>query len=247
MKRLAVVIPAFDEADRIGDTLLYIREYLARQPYDAEVLVIDDGSTDGTSETVQRLRWDGATVHRLEQNRGKGYAVGYGMRHANAEYLLFCDADNATPFEEIERFWPAIARADVAIGSRYVEGSDIILRQPWIRRVGARIGNLLVRLVLLPGFKDTQCGFKMFRRDAAQGIFARQTIWGWGFDIEVLHVASCLGLEVVQVPVDWFDRRGSKVHSARTFLVTFAELLKIRWQSFAGAYPRRKSGTRVIG
>ena len=176
------------------------------------------------------------TVLRLERNYGKGYAVGYGMRHADAEYILFCDADNATPFEQIERFWPAIEHADVAIGSRYVPGSEIILRQPLARRLAARVGNALVRSMRLTRFKDTQCGFKMFRRDAARAIFARQTIRRWGFDIEILHVAACLGLRVAEVPVDWLDRSGSKIHSAGTFLATFADLVAIRWRSFSGAY-----------
>ena len=238
MKRLTVVIPAFNEAGRIVETLHYIREHLEKQPYDADVLVVDDGSSDGTAEAVSSVGWCRATVHRLERNRGKGYAVGYGMRHADAEYVLFCDADNATPFRQIERLWSAIECADVAIGSRYLEGSDIVLCQPLIRRIGARVGNVLVRLLVMPGFKDTQCGFKLFRRDAARRIFALQTIEGWGFDIEVLHIASCLGLDVKQVPVDWFDRRGSKVYSARTFLVVFLELLTIKWQSMTGRYGR---------
>ena len=243
MKRLSVVIPALNEADRIGRTLAYIREYLSRQSYDVEVLVVDDGSTDDTAAMARRLGWPAVTVHRLERNRGKGYAVGYGMKHADAEYVLFCDADNATPFEQIERFWPAIEHADVAIGSRYVTGSDIILRQPLARRIGARVGNVLVRLLLLSRFKDTQCGFKMFRREAARLVFARQTIWRWGFDIEILHVAACLGLRAVEVPVDWLDQTGSKVHSVATFLATFGDLMAIRWRSFWGVYRAAKPGT----
>jgi dolichyl-phosphate beta-glucosyltransferase len=238
VRRLSIIIPSFNEVDRIGQTLTYIRNYLATQTYEVEVLVIDDGSTDGTSAVVDSLRWPATSVLRLDRNRGKGYAVGYGMQHADAEYMLFCDADNATPFEQIERFWPVIERADVVIGSRYVEGSEIVLRQPFIRRLGARVGNALVRLLLLPEWKDTQCGFKLFRRDAARAIFAKQTIFGWGFDIEVLHIASCLGLEVAQVPVDWFDGRGSKVHSAGTFLAVFLELLTIKWRSAMGSYRR---------
>jgi len=236
MKRLSVVIPALNEADRIGKTLLYVREYLASQPYEAEVLVVDDGSSDDTSGTVRRLGWPAVSVHRLEQNRGKGYAVGYGMRHAEGDYILFCDADNATPFEQVERFWPAIEHADIAIGSRYVEGSDIVLKQSLLRRMGARAGNRLVRIARLSRFRDTQCGFKMFRREAARLVFARQTIWRWGFDIEILHVAACLGLRVVEVPVDWLDQTGSKVHSVGTFLATFGDLVAIRWRSLSGVY-----------
>ena len=236
MKRLSVVIPALNEAGRIGGTLEYIREYLTRQPYEAEVLVVDDGSIDDTSGTVRSLGWPAVDVLRLERNHGKGYAVGYGMRHADAEYILFCDADNATPFEQIERFWPVIEHADIAIGSRYVAGSEIILRQPLARRMAARVGNVLVRLMRLTRFKDTQCGFKMFRRDAARAIFARQTIWRWGFDIEILYVAACLGLHVAEVPVDWLDQSGSKIDSAGPFLATFADLVAIRWRSFSGAY-----------
>lgn len=225
---LSVVIPMYNEAERITATLDYVTDYLKKQTYSWEVIVVNDGSTDKSTEVVTHGRWPHTALVEYHRNRGKGYAVNKGMHEARGEYIAMCDADNATPFEQIERLFKAIETCDMAIGSRYVKGSHIVLKQPWQRIVGSRVGNLLVQLMILPGINDTQCGFKLFKRDVAKKIAPLQTVWRWGFDMELLVIGKQLGYKVKEVPVDWYDRTGSKVHSGRAFTSTLEELFKIR-------------------
>lgn len=233
---LSVVIPMHNESTRIIATLNYIVSYLKNQTYDWEIIVINDGSLDTTEQVVRQYQKCPLTIVTYHRNRGKGFAIHKGLLQASGEYILICDADNATPFEQIGRLFKQIKNVDIAIGSRYVHGSEIILKQPWQRIVGSRIGNFLIQLLILPGIRDTQCGFKLFRHESVKQIVSYQTIWRWGFDMELLVIAKELGLLIAEVPVDWYDRAGSKVHSSRAFTSTLKELIQIWHNRLEGKY-----------
>jgi dolichyl-phosphate beta-glucosyltransferase len=234
--KLSVVIPAYNEENRLTETLEIIIQYLSVQEYPWEIIIVDDGSKDKTAEVAESMSCPNLRVIKHNPNQGKGAAVKTGMLAAVGQYRLFCDSDNATPFEEIEKLWPVIDEKTVVIGSRYMKGSQIVIEQTFLRRLLSRLGNILIQIILLPGLPDTQCGFKMFTAEAAERIFSRQTISRWGFDMEILYLARKLGYKVRQVPVNWYDRAGSKVQSSKVFLKTFSELFRIRWNSLVGKY-----------
>lgn len=228
---LTIVIPAYNEENRIIETLLRIDEYLDAQAYSSEVVVVDDGSTDSTFDLVEKF----ADSHKRfkvlhhEPNRGKGYAVRSGVLTAAGEYVLISDADLATPIEELEHLWNHISDgADIAIASRPLRESKLVERQPFYREFAGRAFNWVVRLLAVRGIHDTQCGFKLFNRDCAQAIFARCTLDGFSFDIEVLHLAQRLGYRIAEVPVHWYHRPGSKVRLLRDGLRMMADLVRIR-------------------
>ncbi len=226
---LSVIIPAYNEADRIGRTLLSINDYVKTQPYWYEIVVVDDGSSDDTSRVVDGLHLPHVRVLQSDANHGKGFAVKRGMLEATGQFRIMVDADNATPFKQVADLLQQTDHYPVIIGSRYLPESIIHLKQPLARIIGSRILNIIVRLLLLPGFFDTQCGFKLFSSEAAAAIFPKQTIFDWGFDIEVLVLAKKLGFKVKQVPVSWYDQKGSKLHSPLDFLSTIWDVLKIKW------------------
>ena len=216
--QLSVVIPAFEEAARIGPTLKRVRAYLAARPFDSEVLVVIDGGRDETLGLVRNLARDWPALRVLDNgvNRGKGYSVRRGMLAASGRYLLFSDADLSTPIPEVERLMAALdAGADVAIGSRALVDSDVRVPQAWWRQWMGRVFNWFVRLVAVPDLRDTQCGFKCFRRDAARQIFARSRIVRFSFDVELLWIARKLGYRVVELPVTWINSPSSRVHPLR--------------------------------
>lgn len=237
---LSVVIPTYNEAKRIIPTLDYIGSYLQNQTYTWEIIVVNDGSLDATEQVVRDYRKCPTTVVTYHRNRGKGFAIHKGLQQADGEYILICDADNATPFEQITRLFNQMKKNDIAIGSRYVHGSEIVLKQPWQRIIGSRIGNLLIQLLILPGIRDTQCGFKLFSHESIKRIIPAQTIWRWGFDMELLVIARELKYKIVEVPVDWYDRTGSKVHSSRAFSSTLRELIQIWNNRLEGEYRNLK-------
>ena len=206
---LTVVIPAFEEAARLGPTLEQVRGYLRDQPFDSEVVVVVDGGRDGTLALVRAamVDWPELRVLVNDANRGKGYTVRRGMLAARGRYLLFSDADLSTPIAEVGRLIAALeAGSDIAIGSRAVAGADVRVRQVWWRQSMGRVFNCVVRLVAVRGIRDTQCGFKCFRREAARRIFARQRMTRFSFDVELLWIARTLGYRVVEVPVDVGER-----------------------------------------
>ena len=236
---LSVVIPAFEEARRLGPTLNQVRAYLDDQPYVSEVVVVIDGGRDGTLGLVRDLatEWPALTVHHSEVNRGKGHAVRLGMLASRGWYLLFSDADLSTPIAEVERLIAALeAGGDVAIGSRALADSDVRVRQAWWRQSMGRAFNRFVRLVALPGFRDTQCGFKCFRRDAACRIFARQRMSRFSFDVELLWIARKLGYRVVEVPVTWVNDPSSRVHPLRDSCQMLLDLVRLRYDDLRGLY-----------
>lgn len=210
---LSLIIPAFNEAQRIGPTLRRAHRFLAARPARFEIIVVDDGSTDDTVALVTALAAElpGLRVLFSPANRGKGHAVRRGMLAATGRTRLFCDADGSTPIEELDPLLRALAAgADIAIGSRYLAGSRVTRPQPWFRRVWSRLVNRVVQRVLLPGVADTHCGFKAFTAAAAAHTFAACTVDGWSFDLEVLARARAQGLRIREVPVRWENDARSK-------------------------------------
>jgi glycosyltransferase involved in cell wall biosynthesis len=237
--RLSIVIPAYNECARIESTLERVLRCIAERDWDAEVLVVDDGSTDETPEIVQRWMLANKGLHMVRNpgNCGKGYSVRNGLLQAAGEIVMFTDADLSSPIEEAELLIAAIADgADVAIGSRWIERQKQTRHQPLYRRFFGRCYNKLTRLVMGLPFKDTQCGFKAFRREAAQTIFRLQTIERWGFDPEILFIARKLKDKVVEVPVTWGHDERSRLSYLKDGMKMLQEMAQIRWNSWRGRY-----------
>lgn len=235
----SIVVPAYNESQRLGATLEQILSHVRRQNWRAEVVVVDDGSRDETLEIATRFAADHPEVRPIQNpgNQGKGYAVRNGMLHARGEKLLFTDADLSSPIAEATKLFAALeSGADVAIGSRWLDPSLQFQRQSLKRQALSRIFNLYLRLVLLFPYRDTQCGFKAFTRRAAEKIFPRQRIYRWGFDAEVLFLAHEQKLKVVEVPVAWGHDERSKIHPVRDGLRMGVDALKTRWNAFTGQY-----------
>lgn len=240
--RVSVVMPAFNESRRIADSLRAVLDFLARQDYAWEVVVVDDGSSDETARIVEELAGGRPGIRLLRlPHAGKGSAVRAGMLAARGELLYMCDTDLSTPIEEIERFLSACHDCDVAIGSREATGS-IRIDEPWRRHALGRVFNKLVQLLVLPRVEDSQCGFKLFRAGPARELFSRQTIEGFGFDVELLYLARKLGLDVREVPVTWRYQSGSKVRPLRDALRMLGDVVRIRWNALRGAYSSPGSG-----
>jgi dolichyl-phosphate beta-glucosyltransferase len=235
----SVIIPAYNESVRIRPTLDELLRYMREQEWDAEILVVNDGSSDNTAEIVREYGKLHPQVLLLENpgNRGKGYSVRNGMLHARGRICLFTDADLSSPITEAHRLFDAIDRgADIAIGSRWLRAELQTERQPLYRQAFGRIFNLVLRVILGLRFADTQCGFKAFRRNAAQCIFPLQRIERWGFDPEILYLARRAGLRVEEVPVLWAHSEGTRLHPFRDGLRMFGEVLRIRWYAMTGEY-----------
>ena len=239
--RLSIVIPAYNESARIAQTLQRVLACVDRQGWDAEVLVVDDGSEDRTVEIV-RGWMERSTRLRLVRNvgnRGKGYSVRNGLLQAAGEVVMFTDADLSAPMEEAERLLAAIQEgADVAIGSRWMDRTRQTIHQPLYRRFFGRCFNWVTRSVMGLPFKDTQCGFKAFTRAAAQVIFRLQRIERWGFDPEVLFIARKLGYTIREVPVTWGHDERSRMSYLRDGLKMLEEMAAIRGNSLAGRYDK---------
>ncbi len=235
----SVILPAYNESARIAGTLDRILAHATLHNWNVEVIVVNDGSNDGTAEIVREYARKYAMLRPLDNpgNRGKGYSVRNGMLHAKGDILLFSDADLSSPIEEADKLFAAIAMgADVAIGSRWVDRRLQIRRQPLYRRLFGRMFNLALRMILGLQFMDTQCGFKAFTRRSALAIFPLQKIERWGFDPELLYLAKKFGLVVREVPVAWSHREGTRLHPLRDGIRMFSELLRIRWYALKGNY-----------
>lgn len=237
--RYSIVIPAYNEGARLGSTLERVLSYVQEQAWDAEVIVVDDGSTDETPELVRR-RAEASPRLRLLQNpgnRGKGYSVRHGILEARGDILLFTDADLSSPIEEAPKLFAAInSGADMAIGSRWLQPELQGRRQSLARQLYGRIFNLLLRIMLGLEFKDTQCGFKAFTRRAAEVLFRKQTIERWGFDPELLYLARRFDLRVKEIAVVWSHAGGTRIHPLRDGLRMFQEVVRIRWNALTGKY-----------
>jgi dolichyl-phosphate beta-glucosyltransferase len=234
--RLSVVIPAYNEAERLPRTLGRVSAYLSKRELDYEIVVVDDGSTDGTAERVRAAGESRLVVLRHEPNRGKGYAVRRGMLAARGTLRLMTDADLSTPIEDLARLEAALeAGYDVAIGSRAVAGANVEVHQPWYREAMGRLFNLLVRALALPGLFDTQCGFKLFTAAAAEIAFSRAVFDGFSFDVEALFIARRAHLRIAEVPVTWRNDAATRVGLVHGGLA-FLDLLRIRSNGWAGRY-----------
>ncbi len=239
----SIVIPAYNESARIGASLEKVLRHAARQGWNAEVIVVNDGSRDNTVEILRSYAEKNPELLLLENpgNRGKGYSVRNGMLHARGEVVLFSDADLSSPIEEASKLFGAISDgADIAIGSRWLRSELQTQRQPLYRQLFGRIFNLLLRIILGLKFMDTQCGFKVFTRRAAQTIFPLQRIERWGFDPELLYLAGKFGFRVAEVPVEWAHRAGTRISPLRDGSRMFLEMLKIRWYGLSGKYSVRR-------
>lgn len=237
---LSIVVPAYNEARRLPRTLPRVIEYASRLDEPVEVIIVDDGSVDGTSDVAASVgracRF--VTVLRSGQNHGKGAAVRRGVLAARLAHVLFTDADLSTPIEETGKLRAALAGgADVAIGSRRLARSEVQVRQPWLRELAGRTFSGLVSLLLLPGIRDSQCGFKAFRRTAAREVFGRQRLEGFGFDAEVLWLTRRLGYRVAEVPIVWRDDRHSNVRLIRDSGGMLLDLARVRLNAWRGRYP----------
>jgi len=234
--RLSVIIPAYLEEKNILLTLTSLREYFETQEYAVEYIVVDDGSTDKTSEMAEQA---GARVIRFESNRGKGAAVRAGMLAGVGEYLLFTDADYPYGINAVEKCYELMdGGMDVVIGSRNIEGSDRG-RERAKRRFISKVGNLIARILILPGISDTQAGFKVFKREAARRIFKLTVVDGWGFDMEALYVARLLGFKIGEAPIRLIPRaiKPSRIQSPTgAALNVFGSIFKIHMNRMSGKY-----------
>ena len=240
---LSIVIPSFNEELRLPGTLAQISSYIRTSKRETEVIVVDDGSTDRTSDVatsfrgeIQRLR-----VVRNQSNRGKGYSVRRGMIEARGRVVLFTDADLSAPIAEADKLLAALADHDVAIGSRAMDRSLISIHQSAFREYAGIIFNFIVRAILRLPFVDTQCGFKAFRRDRCRVIFEQQRIERFGFDPELLYLARHHGLSAAEIPVRWAHSPDTKVSMFRDSVQMFLDVFVIRWNALSGRYPRSSS------
>jgi glycosyltransferase involved in cell wall biosynthesis len=234
-RSLSIIIPAFNEEKRLPLTLEAVRLFLAQSRWEfTEIVVVDDGSSDRTVEVAQAA---GVRVLKNPGNRGKGYSVRHGMLEGKGDWLLFTDADLSAPIEDLEKLWSAAEEkgAQVAIGSRAIDRSLVGVHQPLLREAGGRLFNVVMRIVTGLPFHDTQCGFKLFERNAAGEIFRRQLLDGFGFDVEVLYIGRRLKYHAIEVPVRWNDVAGTKV-STWSGITAFLDPLKVRWNGVSGKY-----------
>lgn len=235
--RLSIIIPAHNEEPRLPASLSKVLAFISSQPYTAEVLVVENGSQDRTAEIVTEIARHHPNLHLIqEQKAGKGLAVRRGMLAASGEYRFICDADLSMPIEQVSRFLsPDRGDFDIAIGSRECPGS-VRFNEPVYRHWIGRAFNFLVRILAIPDFQDTQCGFKCFRAAAAEDIFQVQRLDGWTFDVEVLYIALQRGYRVAEVPIDWYYFPGSSIHPFRDSFSMFIDLFRIRSNWRRGLY-----------
>ena len=237
--RYSIVIPAYNESARIPATLRSVVECIRRHSWDAEVVVVNDGSRDNTAEIVKQFACTAPEIRLLENpsNRGKGYSVRHGILHALGDIVMFTDADLSSPMDEAEDLFAAIAKgSDIAIGSRWLATSRQTHRQPLYRQFFGRCFNLLTRMVMNLPFADTQCGFKAFTRSAAQTVFQLQTIERWGFDPEILFIALKRGYHITEIPVSWAHDARTRISYLRDGMQMLKELAIVRWNALLGRY-----------
>lgn len=238
--RISIVVPAFNESRRIADSLRQVRDFLTRTGLSFEILVVDDGSSDGTAEIVRRFEPEGVRLIHQAENRGKGYSVRTGVLMATGTYVLFTDADLSTPIDELQKLYDIAERdrADIVIGSRAVDRRSIERHQSRFREIGGIAFNRMVRIGMGLKLYDTQCGFKLFHRARTRSIFEKQTIDGFGFDPEILFLAARCGLRIREVSVRWSHADDTKVRVIRDGLRMIGDLFRIRLNDLAGKYAR---------
>ena len=238
---LSIVIPAYNEALRVEKTLEEVRKYAASKPFETELVLVDDGSSDRTLDLFREFqsRWQPTHVLGNATNRGKGFSVRRGVLEARGRMVLFTDADLSAPIEEADKLLATLesASADAAIGSRALDRKLVGIHQPWTREYAGRFFNLLVRLFTGLKLHDTQCGLKLFLRETTRRAFELQRVERFGFDPELLFLVRHFGGKVVEVPVRWNDNPATKVHFLRDSAHMFLDLIMLRWRAIAGRYP----------
>jgi glycosyltransferase involved in cell wall biosynthesis len=234
---LSIIIPAYNEENRLPGTLEQVFRFMEAQAFPYEVIVVENGSTDRTFEIAREYagRHESFRAAHNDQ-RGKGRAIQRGVQEARGDYLFMCDADLSMPIEEISKFIPPqLQEVDIAIASREAHGS-VRIDEPQYRHITGRVFNAMIRLLVLPGLQDTQCGFKCIRAAVANDIFPYQTLTGWAFDVELLYIARRHGYTIVEIPIDWYFNDDSKISVVRDSLRMFLDLLKIRRNARRGLY-----------
>lgn len=228
---LSIIIPTYNEEKRLPGTLDFILAFLRKQPYEAEIIISDDGSRDRTLQLArEKLKKHIHQILITPKNRGKGSAVKRGMLAASGKYLLFTDSDLSTPIEEVRRFLRHLeSGADIVIGSRALEDSRVEIHQGFLREMMGKIYNRIARLLSFHGIQDSQCGFKCFRANVAKELFCLQKINGFSFDAEIVFLAQKKGYKILEVPVIWRNSSQSRVRLIKDPLSMFFDLLKIRW------------------
>jgi dolichyl-phosphate beta-glucosyltransferase len=238
----SIVIPAYNETARIGNALVQVLRCVHERKWPAEILVVNDGSADDTASVVRRFAAANPEIRLIEngENRGKGYSVRNGVLNASGDIVMFTDADLSSPIEEAELLFAALrGGADIAIGSRWLERNRQTTQQPLYRQFFGRCFNGVTRLVMRLPFADTQCGFKAFRRSAAQTIFQLQRIERWGFDPELLFIALKRGYTIREVPVTWGHDERSRISYLKDGWKMLEEIVRIRWNALIGLYDRK--------
>lgn len=237
---LSLIIPAYNEQERLPKTLEQALSYLNNQSYEAEILVVENGSQDNTYEIARAFANDDSRVQVIRDvRRGKGLAVKLGMLSARGEYRFMCDADLSMPIEEISHFLPPQSgNIDLAIGSREAPGS-VRYNEPLYRHWGGRIVNAMIRLLILPGLHDTQCGFKCFRADIAEDLFYYQTLTGWSFDVEILYLARLRGYQIHEIPILWYFDPETKLKAFKDSIKMYRDIRQIRKNQRCGIYNPR--------
>lgn len=227
---LSIIIPVYNEEKRLGKTFRELESYFKDKKYSYEVIFVNDSSSDRTKEIVRQYIVNKANFYLLDypENYGKGFAVREGILRAKGKFILFADADFSTPLNQLDKLMPYIGNYPVVIGSRYLESNSVKIKQPFLRRLISRAGNLVMKLIIGLPYQDTQCGFKLFQNQAAKEIFSRTTINRWGFDMEILTIAEIQQLAVKEIAVDWFDDRLSKLRAGRAAYQTLRELHRIK-------------------
>jgi glycosyltransferase involved in cell wall biosynthesis len=235
---LSIIIPAYNEAERLPKTLLDIDKRLADAAYSYEIFVVNDGSTDNTAAIVKNMVKvvRNLKIIDLKENSGKGGTVRQGMLLSSGTIRIFTDADNSTSIDQFEKMMPFFKEGyEVVIGSRAIHGAKLEPAEPWYKQIAGKLGNLLIQALVLPGVWDTQCGFKAFTAEAAQKIFTISEIHGWGFDVEILALAKRRGYRIREVPVHWVNDERSHVNFS-SYLHVLWETLTIRWKLWRGEY-----------
>lgn len=237
---LTIIIPAFNEEKRILPSLKKIEEYFSKKKLLDEIIIVDDGSTDKTVEKIKALmiknNYNNIKILKNKKNKGKGYSIRKGILNSKSKYTLFSDSDLSTPIEETEKLLKAMKENDIAIASRKLKESNLPIKQPLHRQIIGNIFPLIVKILLLKEFKDTQCGFKLFRTEVAKKIAKKQIINGFEFDVEILTIARENDIRVKEVPVTWIDKEGSKVSPLKDSFKMLKGILKIKKQKKKGLY-----------
>lgn len=225
---LSIVLPAYNEAARIGPTLAKIAAWAERRDPRPEIIVVDDGSRDATAEVVGRYAAAGVRLVRLERNRGKGAALRAGALASRGSFVLLSDADLSTPIAEVDRLLPWMREADLVLGSRDLPESKVTRHQPWPREIAGKLFNLSIRTLGVRGFRDTQCGFKLVRGDVARRLFAELTVDRFAYDVELVWLAQRAGYKVVEVGVEWHNDPATRVRVIRDGVGMFLDVVRFR-------------------